>query len=548
MTARHAPSAGGLLLPISRSGPNSGAPAWASAGRIRAVKLTVPPDAPDYPTILHALEDVARRTPDRLALICEDRTLTFAQHRKAISGFAARLAPIGVEGERVVVLMTNCLEMPVCILGAMAARAYVAPMNPNYSEWEMEKLLRDTSPKVVVTLREFHPRVSTVAAALGIPHVLVAGEGSETVARWIEEGRDELPGPLPHPDDFAMMFFTGGTTGLPKGAEHRHRHIMAFCRLEAAFFSTLGYDQEVSLSVAPMFHIFGHHHGVIHPLYIGSTHVLVRQYKPDIVLAQLSKYRVTLFAGGPSTVYVGLLAAEGMKTADLSSLKICCAGGSACSEDLLRSWSATTGCHILEGVGMSEGAPYANNPAVGKRKVLSVGVPPPETDIEIVDLEKGTTILPPFERGEIRVRGPQMISSYRNRPEETAYTIRDGWLYTGDIGYFDDEGYLFVVDRKKELIISGGYNIHPREVDEVLNNHPDTLEVATVGLKDSFRGEIPVAFVVLKPGRTAAAEDLIAHCRKYLVDYKVPRRIEFRDALPKTGVGKIDKLSLRGLR
>jgi long-chain acyl-CoA synthetase len=197
---------------------------------------------------------------------------------------------------------------------------------------------------------------------------------------------------------------------------------------------------------------------------------------------------------------------------------------------------------------MSEGAPYANNPAIGKRKVLSVGLPPPDTDVEIVDLESGKRVLPVYERGEIRVRGPQMVSSYRNRPEETAYTIRGGWLYTGDIGYFDDEGYLFVVDRKKELIISGGYNIHPREVDEVLASHPDTLEVATVGMKDPFRGEIPVAFVSLLPGRTVSADELIDYCAKRLVDYKVPRAIHFMDALPKTGPGKIDKLKLRGLR
>ena len=512
------------------------------------MKLTIPENAPNYPTVLHALEEVARRTPDRLALICEDRSLTFSQHKRAISGFAQRLAGIGVKGERVAILMNNCLEMPVSILGAMAAHAYVAPMNPNYSDSELAPLLRDASPKLVVTLREFFPRVSKVAEALGVRHILIAGEGEETVSAWTAQGTTELPQPLPVADDFAMMFFTGGTTGLPKGAEHRHRHIMAFCRLEAAFFSTLGYDSEISLSVAPMFHIFGHHHGVIHPLYIGSTHVLVRQYKPDIVLNQLSKYKVTLFAGGPSTVYVGLLAAESMKTADLSSLKICCAGGSACSEDLLRQWSRTTGCDIYEGIGMSEGAPYANNPDVGKRKVLSVGVPPPETDVEIVDIETGTRILPAYERGEVRVRGPQMISSYRNRPEETAHTIRDGWLYTGDIGYFDDEGYLFIVDRKKELIISGGYNIHPREVDEVLNSHPDTFEVATVGMKDSFRGEIPVAFVVLKPGRQVSAQELLDYCKERLVDYKVPRAIEFLESLPKTGPGKIDKLKLRGLR
>ncbi len=512
------------------------------------MKLTVPPDAPNYPTILHALEAVAQRTPDRIALVCEDRSLTFAQHHRAIAGFARRLQELGVSGERVAILMTNCLEMPVCILGAMAAHAYVAPMNPNYSDSELGPLLKDASPRVIVTLPEFYPRISRIAAEMGIQNILVAGQGEETVENWSRLGDGGLPHPLPQPDDEAMMFFTGGTTGLPKGAEHRHRHIMAFCRLEAAFFSTLGYDKEVSLSVAPMFHIFGHHHGVIHPLYIGSTHVLVRQYKPDIVVGQLSKYKVTLFAGGPATVYVGLLACEGMKTADLSSLKICCAGGSACSEDLLRTWSRTTGCDIYEGIGMSEGAPYANNPAVGQRKVLSVGIPPPETEIEIVDLETGNKVLPPFERGEIRVKGPQMVQSYRNRPEETAYTIRNGWLYTGDIGYFDEEGYLFVVDRKKELIISGGYNIHPREVDEVLNSHPATLEVATVGRKDNFRGEIPVAFVALKAGQSASAEELIDYCKQRLVDYKVPRAIEFLEALPKTGAGKIDKLKLRGLR
>jgi long-chain acyl-CoA synthetase len=512
------------------------------------VKLTIPSNAPNYPTILHALEAVAKRAPDRLALICEDRSLTYAQYEKAIAGMARRLQKIGAAGERVAILMTNALETPIALLGAMAAHAYVAPMNPNYSDRELEPLLKDASPKVIVTLPEFRERVSRFAEKAGVPHVLVVGEAGNTLTEWMEDGHEGLPQPLPKSEDQAMMFFTGGTTGLPKGAEHRHRHIMAFCRLEAALFSTAEYDKEVSLSVAPMFHIFGHHHGVIHPVYLGSTHVLVRQYKPDIVLEQLSRYKVTLFAGGPSTVYVGLLAAEGMKHANLSSLKICSAGGSPCSEDLLKNWEKTTGCAILEGVGMSEGAPYANNPAAGKRKVLSVGVAPPLTDLEIVDLETGTRVLPRYERGEIRVRGPQMIDSYRNRPQETAETIRNGWLYTGDMGYFDDEDYLFIVDRKKEMIISGGFNIYPREVDEVLNSHPDTLEVATVGIKDSFRGEIPKAFVVLKPGRVVSADQLLEYCKERLVDYKIPKSIEFLDALPKTGPGKIDKLKLRGLR
>jgi long-chain acyl-CoA synthetase len=512
------------------------------------MKLRVPENAPNYPTILHALEDVARRTPNRTALVCEDRSVTFAEHRRAVAGVARRLQQFHVEGERVAILMTNCLEFPMCVLGAMAARAYVAPMNPNYTDSELLPLLKDADPKVIVTLPEFYARVSRIAEENGVRHVLVVGEGQDTVASWIRDGVDGLPQPLPDANDHAMMFFTGGTTGLPKGAEHRHRQIMAFCRFDTAFYSTLEYDKEVSLSVAPMFHIFGHHHAIIHPLYLGSTHVLIRQYKPAIVLQQLSQHQVTVFAGGPSTVYVGILSAYGVAPTDLSHLRICMAGASPFSEDLLTNWEKTIGCPIYEGVGMSEGAPYANNPVVGKRKVLSVGLPPPETDVEVVDLDTGTRGLPLYERGEIRVRGPQMIESYRNRPEETARTIRDGWIYTGDVGYFDDDGYLFVVDRKKELIISGGYNIYPREVDEVLFAHPDTFEVATVGIKDTFRGEVPVAFVALKAGRAVSADDLLVYCRDRLVDYKVPRRIEFLDALPKTGAGKIDKLKLRGLR
>jgi long-chain acyl-CoA synthetase len=303
------------------------------------MKLTVPADAPNYPTILHALEDVARRTPDRTALICEGRSVTFADHRRAVSGVARRLQQIGVENERVAILMTNCLEFPMCVLGAMAAHAYVAPMNPNYTDSELLPLLQDADPKVIVTLPEFFPRVSKVAAKIGVRHVLVVGEGSNTVSSWVREGVDGLPRPLPDANDHAMMFFTGGTTGLPKGAEHRHRHIMAFCRLDTAFYSTLKYDKEVSLSVAPMFHIFGHHHAVIHPLYIGSTHVIICHYKPAIVLQQLSEHKVTVFAGGPSTVYVGILAAYGSTSADLSHLRICMAGASPFSEDLLANWA-----------------------------------------------------------------------------------------------------------------------------------------------------------------------------------------------------------------
>jgi long-chain acyl-CoA synthetase len=509
--------------------------------------LKIPDDAPDYPTIVHALEATAKRVPDRTAMICEDRSLTYRHYHQAISGLAKRLKIMIDKGDRIAIVMTNCLEMPIAILATMAAGGYVAPMNPNYSDRELGPLLKDASPRVILTIPEFYDRARKFADELGVKHVYALGQGQHSIDHWIDEGRGGLPLPLPEPGDKAMMFFTGGTTGMPKGAEHLHSTIAAACRAESSFFE-INYDAEISLSVAPMFHIFGHHHCVIYPLYRGATHVLVKQYKRDVVLAELERRKVTLFAGGPSTVYVGLLAAETFRDTDLSHLKVCNSGGAPCSADLLISWERESGCPIFEGIGMSEGAPIANNTMFHERKIMSVGQIPPLTEVDIVDLDTGTNVMPLYERGEIRVKGPQFTKSYRNRPEETASAIRDGWLYTGDIGYFDDDGYLFVVDRKKEMILSGGFNIYPREVDEVLSNHPDTLEVATVAMKDSFRGEIVKACVVLKPGKTLTEEELINYCKANLADYKVPRVVEFYDALPKTGPGKIDKLKLRGLR
>ncbi len=268
-------------------------------------------------------------------------------------------------------------------------------------------------------------------------------------------------------------------------------------------------------------------------------------YRPTDILAQFVRDKVTIFAGGPPALYIGLRANENYAKTDWQHLRWCLAGGAPCPEELLRAWKKETGTEILEGIGMSEGAPYASMPMHGARKLRSVGMMPPETEVEIVDLEGGTKVLPANERGEIRVKGPQFIARYRNRPEESAKTFRDGWLYTGDIGFFDEDGYLFVVDRKKEMILVGGYNVYPREIDEVLHLHPAILEAATVGIPDHFSGEAVKAYVALKPGATLSRHDLEAYCKERLVKYKRPKQIEFLDALSKTGVGKIDKLALK---
>jgi long-chain acyl-CoA synthetase len=242
---------------------------------------------------------------------------------------------------------------------------------------------------------------------------------------------------------------------------------------------------------------------------------------------------------------MGLRANENFAATDFSSLRVCLSGGAACPVELIRFWESATRSVLLEGWGISGGAPIHQNPLHGTRKIGSVGVAAAGYEAEVVDLETGTRVMPVGERGEIRVRGPQFTSGYRNRPEENARQIRNGWLYTGDIGYYDEDGYMFLVDRKKEMIIVGGYNVYPREIDELLFKHPAILEAATVGVPDTFSGEAVKVFVVRKAGANLSAEELLDYCKQNLVKYKWPKHIAFLDALPRSGVGKIDKRALK---
>jgi long-chain acyl-CoA synthetase len=272
---------------------------------------------------------------------------------------------------------------------------------------------------------------------------------------------------------------------------------------------------------------------------------MVPKYEPDKVVEALDRYRVTVFGGGPAPIYMGLLASPVFDSADLSQMRYCLSGGAPCPEDLHHEWLRRTGQPLLEGWGMSEGAPFCLNPLDGQRKLLSVGNPVPGTEIEIVDLETGTEILPLGESGEVRARGPQNMLGYRNNPEETQRTLRDGWIYTGDIGYVDEDGFLFLVDRKKDMVLVGGYNVYPREIDEVLFNHPLIREAAAVGKPDARLGEVVVAFVVLNQGAQLSEDEFFAYCKDAMVKYKRPVEVFFVDALPKTGTNKINRLELR---
>ncbi|NQV54552.1 MAG: AMP-binding protein [Rhodospirillales bacterium] len=506
-------------------------------------EFEMPTDTLEFPSIIHSLDYAADHAPDRLALICEDKSIDFAGYRRAVGGMAALLEGRAGKGDRAAVLMTNSIDMAVALLGAMAAGLQTAPLNPALTDRELIPLLEDTDPSVLFCDAGTETRARALAAGLGIDHVLCSAGGFDIWALAADR-ENKLPDQLPAPDDRAAMFFTGGTTGIPKGAEHSHYSLSVYAPLTHALWK-FNFDDQTILNVAPMFHVWGHQFTLVFPLYLRATMVIVPAYSPKLVLQELERNRVTVFAGGPAAIFLGLLAAETIDSTDLSALEYSIAGGSACSEGLLARWQERTGNEILEGWGMSEGAPINSNPTHGVKKRLSTGPTAPRTEIDIVDLETGTQVLAQGEKGEIRLRGPQFTIGYRNKPIETAAAIRDGWLYTGDIGYFDEDGYMFLVDRKKEMIIVGGFNVYPREIDEVLANHPAVAEAAAVGAPDDFSGEVVRAFVALVPGGTASEQELLDYCAENLVKYKIPKSIEILGELPKKGPGKIDKMTLK---
>ena len=501
---------------------------------------------PHYPTVVDALDAAADLQPDRIALICEDRQFTFAEYRRAVAGMAQHLARSHGPGDRIAMVMGNGIETAVALMGAYAARLQTAPLNPGYTDRELGRLIDDVGPAAIACSPPFAERVRALEGGPDGPEILTVGEGGLDIWPWAADESLSLPEERPRPEDRCLMFFTGGTTGLPKGAEHIHSSLDYFCRQTRALWQ-FEFGAETVLNVAPMFHIWGHDFTLVFPLYIRATMVIVPQYRPDMVIEQLARHRVSCFAGGPAAIFLGLLGSDAIGGADLGALRHSMGGGSPLPADLLERWKVHTGNEIMEGYGMSEGAPICLNPTHGPRKRLSVGAVPPETVVEIVDLESGTRVMPVGERGEVRLRGPQFTIGYRNRPEETAAAIRDGWLYTGDVGYLDEDGYLFLVDRKKEMILVGGFNVYPREVDEVMMSHPAVAEAAAIAVPDDFLGEAVCVYLALQPGETADVEALHRHAEANLAKYKRPKIIRIVEALPKTGPGKINKLNLKAM-
>ncbi len=524
---------------------------------------------PDKP--LHwALEEAARKYPDNTATIFMGAKLTYRELNDLANRFAAALADLGVKkGDRVSIHLPNCPQFVIAYYGTLKAGAVVVPTNPLYVEREIEHQLNDSGAETIVTLTKFYPVVRRVKERTKLKNIIVTNikeyfpsllkllftlfkekkEGhrppipKEPGTYFFQDLMAKYPPTPPEvevgPEDLALLQYTGGTTGVPKGAMLTHKNMLANAIQVRHWLVDAREGEEVFLSVLPFFHVYGMTVSMNMPIYIGAAMVLLPQFKVKDVLEAINKYKPTLFPG-VATMYVAINTYPEVSKYDISSIRACIAGAMPLPYEVWTKFEEITGGKLVEGYGLTEASPVTHcNPIYGLRKPC-IGLPFPDTEAKIVDLETGEKELPIGEIGELAVRGPQVMKGYWNMPEETKMVLKpDGWLLTGDIAKMDEDGYFYIVDRKKDMILSGGYNIYPREIEEVLYAHPKVKEVAAVGVPDEYKGEVPKVFIVLKEGETATEEEIIAYCKENLAKYKIPKYVEFRKELPKTMVGKI---------
>jgi long-chain acyl-CoA synthetase len=497
-----------------------------------------------FPSLVHMLIDAAEKGPRQEALVCEGERLNYRAYLNCAIGFHNELCEYDIVNERVVLVMGNSINICIAMFAAHMARAQIVPMNPMYTENELRPMLIDAEAKVILYDGINKDCVEKLANELNIPHqIYLDREDGKTLTHWAEEEDLACPASLPDKDELAMLQFTGGTTGRSKGANLSHAAIAGNIR-QAMVMQSPELDRERTLCVMPLFHCYAWSVCLYNMVNCRGCMVILPRYQPDVVLNTFADEKISIFAGSP-TLFTGLISYEGFEKADFSSLKLSNSGSAPLPVELLEKWEAITGTPIMEGYGQTEASPVISfNSKDRIRKIGSVGLALPDTIIQIVSLDSGEEVLPTNEKGEIRLQGPQVMSGYRNRPEETAEALRNGWLYTGDIGYLDEDDYLFITARKKEMILVSGFNVFPREIEELLFLHPSIKEAAVVGKPDEYRGELPVAFCVGIDSSTISCDELSKYCKTNLAKYKVPNEFRVVDALPKTAVGKVDKVRL----
>ncbi|EKN65305.1 long-chain fatty-acid-CoA ligase [Neobacillus bataviensis LMG 21833] len=502
------------------------------------------------------LQETASTYPANNALSFYGKKITYGQLHSLAFAFTSALQQNQVQkGDRVAIMLPNCPQYVISYYGILISGGIVTQVNPMSVERELEYILKDSDAETIVVLDALYSRVKSVQERTNLKNIIVVSlQGSvqdfkpdRTFDRFLAEGNGKiLPIEFEPEHDVAVLQYTGGTTGRSKGAMLTHRNILAnVIQCHEFFKDDLKFGQEKCLTVIPLFHVFGMTSCMNLSIYIGAESIMLPRFDLEEVLNTIKNEQPTTFPGVP-TMYVAITSHPHAEQYGINSIKTCNSGSAPMPVELLRSFERKTGSKILEGYGLSEASPTTHcNPPFAERKPGSVGIGVPSTEYKIVDVATGTTEVPVGELGEVIIKGPQIMKGYWNMPEETANTLRDGWLYTGDIARVDEDGYLYIVDRKKDLIIASGYNIYPRDIEEVLYEHPSVQEAVCIGVPDPYRGEDVKAVVVLKAGKSATEQEIIQYCKQNMAAYKVPHIVEFRDQLPKTGVGKILRRALR---
>ncbi len=549
-------------------------------------------DIPEQP-LTWLLDHTVNSHPGHTAFIYYGTKLTYAQFSSLANRFAAGLQRLGVQkGDRVAIALPNIPQYPIAFYGALRAGAVVVPTNPLYTEREMQYQLADSGARVMIMLDTFYPVVRAVRAKTDLEHIIVTSPADflPPVLRALyplSQRRAKNPEPrltkqelqqdtnlhsmnnilhprtkstvevfnLPvrtSPDDLAALQYTGGTTGLSKGAMLTHRNLLANAFQTHYWEPKAREAGEVTLCVAPFFHSYGLTVGMNLSILAAATMVLLPRFIAKDVVRTIRRYHPTQLPGIP-TMYVAIMREVGEHTEQLRSIKYCISGAAPLPAKVRMDFEAMTHGKLVEGYGLSEAAPVTHcNPLNGDIRDGSVGLPLPNVDAAILNPETGKPV-PTGEVGEIVVKGPNVMKGYWQRDAETDSIFGhgksyEGWLRTGDLGRMDEEGYFYVVERAKDMIITSGFNVYPREVEEVLFHHPSVQEAAVVGVPDEYRGEAVVAFVALKPGVAASEEtreDILAYCKRELAVYKVPKKLEFRESLPKSLIGKVLRRELR---
>ena len=546
----------------------------------RSYDSGVPPDIEfEEIPLPQVLERSARAHGDAPAVIFLNCRLTYRQLKEEVDRFATALAGLGVTRDtRVAIQLPNLPQAVIAYYATLSLGAQAVMTNPLYVEREITHQWNDAGCAVAVVADFlFEGRIRGIRYELPVKRYIIASipeylrfplnllapiklrktrppsiakvepdEGIRFMKTLIRTTPPDPPKVALAMDDLALLQYTGGTTGLSKGAMLTHRNLSYNAQQVGAWFTDATPGREVCLAALPYFHVFGMTVSMNYPVLVAAAMVLLPNPRDIPQMAKaIATHRVTLFPGVPA-MFNAINNFPGVDTVNLSSVTSCFSGSAPLPTDVLERFERLTGSKIVEGFGLTETSPVTHtNPLKGTRKIGSIGVPVPGTDAKVVDLADGVTEVPTGTAGELIIRGPQVMKGYWNRPDATRDMIRDGWLYTGDIAIVDPDGYFFIVGRLKDMILAGGYNVYPDEVDRVLMGHPAVLEAGTIGLPDQQRGETVKSFVVLKTGHAATTEELIEYCRKELAAYKIPRQIEFRAELPKSTVLKILRRELR---